>query len=587
MLGLFIKDKDFYKNVAKIAIPIALQGLITTGVNMLDTVMVGKVGETQLSAVSLANQFINIFHIFCMGIGMGASVLVSRYYGMKDRVGLKKTVSIMLRLCLLMSLIFAVATAVCPTLIMKIYTVEAPIISYGVEYLNYSIITYFLLGLSLTCTIVLRNVGQVRIPLYTSIGAFFVNAGANYVLIFGKLGAPKMGVAGAALGTLIARIFEFAIICGYLFFKDKEIGFRIKHVFEPVGSLWREYMRMSIPVLISDGILALGNNSVAMVIGRLGESFVAANAITTVTQQLSSVMIQGFSQAGAIVTGRTLGEGQREKAYRQGYAPKMGVAGAALGTLIARIFEFAIICGYLFFKDKEIGFRIKHVFEPVGSLWREYMRMSIPVLISDGILALGNNSVAMVIGRLGESFVAANAITTVTQQLSSVMIQGFSQAGAIVTGRTLGEGQREKAYRQGYAFLGLGILFGAVAAGIIMLISEPVITAYDLSPETQALARELMLSISIIVLFQASNSIMTKGVLRGGGDTKILMAADNIFLWIASIPLGILAGFVFDLSAFWIYFFLKVDQVLKAIWCVIRLKSGKWIKKIRSTEEMQ
>ncbi|MBR6632758.1 MAG: MATE family efflux transporter [Clostridia bacterium] len=456
MLGLFIKDKDFYKNVAKIAIPIALQGLITTGVNMLDTVMVGKVGETQLSAVSLANQFINIFHIFCMGIGMGASVLVSRYYGMKDRVGLKKTVSIMLRLCLLMSLIFAVATAVCPTLIMKIYTVEAPIISYGVEYLNYSIITYFLLGLSLTCTIVLRNVGQVRIPLYTSIGAFFVNAGANYVLIFGKLGAPKMGVAGAALGTLIARIFEFAIICGYLFFKDKEIGFRIKHVFEPVGSLWREYMRMSIPVLISDGILALGNNSVAMVIGRLGESFVAANAITTVTQQLSSVMIQGFSQAGAIVTGRTLGEGQREKAYRQGYA-----------------------------------------------------------------------------------------------------------------------------------FLGLGILFGAVAAGIIMLISEPVITAYDLSPETQALARELMLSISIIVLFQASNSIMTKGVLRGGGDTKILMAADNIFLWIASIPLGILAGFVFDLSAFWIYFFLKVDQVLKAIWCVIRLKSGKWIKKIRSTEEMQ
>lgn len=455
MLGLFIKDKNFYKTVATIAIPIALQGLITTGVNMMDTIMVGKVGETQLSAVSLANQFINIFHIFCMGIGMGASVLVARYYGMKDKVALKKTVSIMLRLCLLMSALFCVATLAAPELIMKIYTTEAPIIAYGVEYLNYSVVTYFLLGLSLTSTILLRNVGMVKIPLYTSIAAFFINVGANYVFIFGKLGAPEMGVAGAALGTLVARIFEFATICGYLFLKDREIGFRIKHLFEPVGNLWHEYIRISIPVLISDGILALGNNSVAMVIGRLGESFVAANAITTVTQQLSSVLIQGFSQAGAIVTGHTLGKGERDLAYRQGYA-----------------------------------------------------------------------------------------------------------------------------------FLGLGILFGMVSAGIIMLISEPMIRAYDLSPETQSKARELMLSISIIVLFQATNSIMTKGVLRGGGDTKVLMTADNIFLWLTSLPLGILAGLVLHLPAFWIYFFLKIDQVFKAFWCVIRLKSGKWIKKIKSSSEM-
>lgn len=455
MQKLYIKDKKFYTNVAGIAIPIALQGLITTGVNMMDTIMIGVVGETQLSAVSLANQFINIFHIFCMGIGMGASVLVARYYGMKDKESLKKTVTIMLRLCLAMAMLFCVATFLLPEQIMKIYTVEESIITNGIEYLEYSVVTYFLLGLSLTCTIVLRNVGQVKIPLYTSIAAFFINVGANYIFIFGKFGAPRMEVAGAAVGTLIARIFEFSVICGYLFFKDKEIGFRIKDLFAPVGNLWREYIRISIPVLISDGILALGNNSVAMVIGRLGESFVAANAVTAVTQQLSSVMIQGFSQAGAIVTGYTLGEGDREKAHSQGYA-----------------------------------------------------------------------------------------------------------------------------------FLGLGIVFGLVAAGIIMLISGPMITAYNLSEETQAIARELMLSICIIIVFQATNSIMTKGVLRGGGDTKVLMLADNIFLWVASIPLGVLAGLVLHLPAFWIYFSLKIDQVLKAVWCVIRLRSGKWIKKIKSSVEM-
>ena len=265
----------------------------------------------------------------------------------------------------------------------------------------------------------------------------------------------------------------------------------------------------------------------------------------------------------------------------------MDVAGAALGTLVARLFEFFVICGYLLFKDKEIAYKIKDLLKPVGILWREYIRISIPVLISDGILALGNNSVAMVIGRLGKSFVAANAVTAVTQQLSSVMTQGFSQAGAIVTGYTLGSGDRKKAYEQGWAFLGIGFIFGIIAAIIINIISLPMISAYNLSFDTQKIARELMLSISVIIVFQATNSIMTKGVLRGGGDTKMLMLADNLFLWIASLPLGIIAGLVLHLPAFWIYFALKFDQILKAVWCVWRLKSGKWIKKIRSESEIE
>ena len=457
MQKLYVKDKQFYKTAFGIALPIALQGLITTGVNMADNIMVAEVGQTQFAAVSAANQFIGIFHIFCMGIGMGASVLVSRYYGMKDKDSLKKTVAIMLRLCLAMSTIFCITTLLIPEQLMRIYTVEDGIIHEGMKYLKYSVITYFMMGLSLTTTIVLRNVKQVRLPLYTSIAALFVNVGANYIFIFGKLGAPRMEVAGAALGTLIARFFEFSVICGYLLFKDKEIGFRIRHLFAPVGILWREYIRISIPVLISDGILALGNNSVAMVIGRLGENFMAANTVTVTTQQLSSVMTQGFAQSGAIVTGYTLGEGEREKAQKQGYA-----------------------------------------------------------------------------------------------------------------------------------FMGIGLLFGILSGLIILLISNPMISAYSkLTDETREIAKQLMLSISIIVVFQATNSIMTKGVLRGGGDTKMLMFADNIFLWLTSLPLGLLAGFVWHLPAFWIYFFLKIDQVVKAFWCLIRLNSGKWIKKIKSAEELE
>lgn len=450
MLGkLYIRDKAFYKMVLGIAIPIALQSLITTGVNMMDTLMISSLGETQLSAVSLANQFIMIYQGCCMGIGMGASVLVSRYHGMKEMKAIHKTVAIMLRICLGIAIIFCLITLCMPGRIMRIYSLDTAIIEQGKIYLKWSVVTYFLLGLSLTSTLILRSVGKTKMPLYTSIGAFFMNVGANYIFIFGKFGAPRMEIAGAALGTLIARLFEFSVICGYLLFVDKEIGFRIKHIFMKTGSLWKEYMKISLPVVISDLIFMVGNNAVAMVIGRLGQSFVAANAVTTMTQQLSSVLTAGTAQAAAIVTGHALGEGRIDKAKKQGYA-----------------------------------------------------------------------------------------------------------------------------------LLGMGIAFGMLTSFIIFVISTPMIESYHVSEETAALAQQLMDAISITVLFQAINSIMTKGTLRGGGDTKMLMITDNIFLWILSLPLGLLAGFVFHLPAFWIYIFLKADQIAKAVWCVFRLKSGKWIKKI-------
>ena len=182
---------------------------------------------------------------------------------------------------------------------------------------------------------------------------------------------------------------------------------------------------------------------------------------------------------------------------------------------------------------------------------------------------------------MGATFVAANAITSITQQLSTVVIQGVSQAGAIVTGQTLGMGSREKTMQQGYQFFGLGIALGIVSGLFILAVSAPVISSYkNLSDETLEIAEELMLSISFIVVFHAINSIMTKGVLRGGGDTKMLMLADNIFLWVLAIPLGILAGPVLRIPAFWIYAALKSDQIVKTLWCVLRLRSGKWIKKI-------
>ena len=149
----------------------------------------------------------------------------------------------------------------------------------------------------------------------------------------------------------------------------------------------------------------------------------------------------------------------------------------------------------------------------------------------------------------------------------------------------MGNGDYEKAQRQGYTFIIIGTAVGLLAAGMILLLRAPIINFYEVSNEAKELAYHLMDAITIIVVFQSVSSILTKGVLRAGGDTRFLMVGDILFLWIASVPLGYLAGLVLGLPPFWIYTFLKIDQVIKCVWCFFRLRSGKWLKKIKPSGE--
>ena len=451
-----VRDRAFYRKVLRIAIPIALQSLITIGVNMMDTVMISSMGETQLSATSLANQFVNVYQVFTMGLAMGASVLIARFWGMQDKDNLRRTVTIMLRLSLLLGTLFTLASIFIPGAIMRLYTPDPNIIAQGRRYMRWIVACFYFHGLTLSLTLVLRNVGLMKIPLYSSIDAFFVNIFFNWVFIFGKLGMPRMEIEGAGIGTLISRAFEFAVVGGYFFLKDTRIGYRVKHI-----------------------------------------------------------------------------------------------------TMRCR--------------------------ELVG----DYIRVSIPVLISDGLLALGNNAVSMIFGRLGENFVSAQAVTGVVQHCSTVVLTGVSQSAVIITGNTLGEGDVKKTQAQGEAFLGLAMAFGLLAGLFILAVKHPVVDFYKLSPVTNQIAYALLNAQAIIVFFQACNSMLTKGVLRGGGDTRFLMIADILFLWVASLPLGYLAGLVWHLPPFWTYCFIRIDHVFKSVWCVFRLMSGKWIKKVSKTESLK
>ena len=446
-LKLFVRDRQFYRSIVHIAIPIVLQSLITTGVNMMDTIMLTSCGETQLSASSLANQFISLQQFLCLGLGGGAAVLTAQYWGSGDTKSIRSVTTLMLRLCTAISILFLLATLFAPGQIMQIYTPDPGTIAAGVRYLRVSAFTFPLHALVVTLTAVLRSVRKVKIPLYASIAAFFVNIFFNWVFIFGHLGMPRLEIAGAAVGTLIARAVECAVI------------------------------------LIS---------------------------------------------------------------------------------------FFAV--------DQRIGYRLRHLLLPCGAYLKDYIHYSLPVLVSDLLLGVGSNMISVIMGHIGTGFVSAFAVVSLITRMSNVLTMGMATVASTLTGNALGAGQKQKAYEQGVTFLVLSVLMGIFASLIVLLISPLVIQHTNLTIETQEIARQQLLAVNITIIFSAAQSVLTKGVLRGGGDTRFLLIADIAFLWAVSVPLGYLTGIVWQLSPFLVYLSMRLDWNIKSIWCTIRLLRGRWVE---------
>ena len=449
MNKLFVRNKRFYWLLISLALPVVFQNMITIGVNIVDTMMLGSYGEIQLSASSLANDFINLFQFLCMGVGSGAAVLTSQYYGRQDFSNVKKTVTLMLRFITLIAVFCMLLAAVCPAAIMRIYIQDPQVVAMGVLYLRISVPTFILHGITQTLTLTLRSIRDVKVPLAASIVSFFTNIFFNWVFIFGHFGAPEMQIAGAALGTVLARIVEFAIIAGYFFFRERHIQYRIRDLFCSVRDL--------IPV---------------------------------------------------------------------------------------------------------------------------YFRFSVPVIFSDFLLGTGNSMVSVVIGHISTSFVAANSIVTMIQRLSSVMTQGVGQASAVLTGNRVGNGEVEKAVEEGRTMIVLSFLLGLVTGGIILLIGPAIINAYSIPAQTRDIAMQLLAAISLMVVFQSLQSVLTKGILRGGGDTRYCMIVDAGFLWLVSIPFGWSGGVMIGTSAFITYILLKLDWIIKVVLCLRRFHSRVWIKKV-------
>ncbi|MCI8496718.1 MAG: MATE family efflux transporter [Clostridiales bacterium] len=320
-----------------IALPIALQNLINVGVGMADTLMLGKLGETELSGASLGTQPYFILTLIFFGLSSGASVLTAQYWGKGDTKTIRRIMGIAMRIALMVAAGFVLVIQLFPEMVMRIFTPEADVVREAVSYLRIVSVSYLCSAFTILYLNIIRSVEKVMISLGVFFTSFCLNVVLNWMLIFGvpQIGIEPMGVAGAAWATLISRIVEVILTVIYAFKVDKIIKFRLKNLLERDQVLTRDFRKYSMPVIFNELLWGVGISMHSVILGHLGKEAVAASAIAKIIQQLSTVVMFGIANASAIIIGKSLGLGDRR--YAKQSANTLLILATGVGVLSAGI----------------------------------------------------------------------------------------------------------------------------------------------------------------------------------------------------------------------------------------------------------
>ncbi|MGL4772965.1 MAG: MATE family efflux transporter [Clostridium sp.] len=326
------KDKKFLRLLLTLALPITIQSFITSSLNLVDNLMVGRLGEEAIASVGLANQFFFIFMLCLSGINAGASVFMSQYWGKKDEKSIHKVLGLDISLGLVASLIFGGIAILCPQVVMNILSNDPAVVELGVSYLRIAGLSFIFTNFTQAYSSALRSTEQPKIPMYASLIGVLTNAFLNWVFIFGNLGAKPMGVAGAALATTIARAVEMLFIMGVVYFKKNRVAASLKALMSFDGGFVKSYFKTSSSVIINELLWSLGMTAYSIAYAQIGTSAVATMQIATTLNNMFMVVCIGLASAAAIIVGNKIGAGEEEEAVD--YSNKMGVMSPIIGLVL-------------------------------------------------------------------------------------------------------------------------------------------------------------------------------------------------------------------------------------------------------------
>ena len=304
--------RDFWCRWGKLLLTIAGQNIIVYGVNLLDNIMIGRLGdaaELAIAGVFIVNQIQFLLQMIMNGVSDGTVVICSRYWGEKNIADIKKAASAALRFGLILSGAFLAAALLFPRPILSIFTNKPDVIDEAVKYLGIVAFTYVLFAATQILLGMLRSVECAFIGFINSCAALVVNLTLNYALIFGRLGFPKMGIRGAAIATLAARAVELLIVIVYLAFFDKKLNLRFSDLFRTEREITKKYFKVALPVIASGTSWGIAMGLQTAILGRLEDSVITANSIASTVFQIMSVFIYGSATASSVMIGKTIGEG--------------------------------------------------------------------------------------------------------------------------------------------------------------------------------------------------------------------------------------------------------------------------------------
>lgn len=444
-----VKDRAFYVNFFKIYSALVLQNVITLSVNLADNLMLGAYSETSLAGVAAVNQIQFIYQQLLMALGDGLVIFCSQYWGKKQVGPMKKIAASAMHAALAVGVLLFVLVSLFPYRALGMFTTDQAIIGEGVKYLGIIRFTYLLFAVTQLLLAALRSVEVVRIAMCLSAVTFFVNCGINYVLIYGRFGAPELEARGAAIGTLIARIIECAVLIVFVVKKEKRLKLKLQDYLQFDRVLCRDYFRITAPMLVVQGLWGLNTALQTVILGHMTAAAIAANSVASTLFMMVKSMAVGAASTASIIIGKTIGMGD-----------------------------------------------IKVV--------KQY----------------------------------------------SIRLQKL--------------------------FLGIGIVSGI----ILFFIRIPILNLYELSASTKEMANTFLLILSVVIVGMSYQMPTNNGIIRGGGNAMFVVKMDLVSIWMIVIPLSFIMAFVVKASPAVVVCCLNADQIFKCVPAFLESHYGNWIRKL-------
>ena len=309
------RKRSLRKEIVRLALPIALQQFMTALVGACDAIMLGKLSQDAMSAVSLATQVTFVFNLFMFAFMAGENMFVAQYYGKGDYTGISQVFSLVTKICGCIAVVFLAGTLFFPEQLMRILTNEETLVVLGSEYLRVIGISYVFSGIAQTFLAIMKNCGAVNMSTLINGVMVILNIALNAVFIFGLSGFPKMGIKGAALATVLATVVQFLWSVGYVLCRIRAVKFSLRSCEKKLfGRFWQK----AVPLLINNLAWGIGFSMYSVIMGHLGTDAVAANGIANISKNLVVCFCLGLGNAGSIIVGNRLGADRLQEAKEVG-----------------------------------------------------------------------------------------------------------------------------------------------------------------------------------------------------------------------------------------------------------------------------